>query len=54
AEELQIKPGILINGVRTVVTGQAVGPGLFDVVVAIGKKRVVSRLRNAEKLFNEG
>ena len=54
AEELEIKAGILINGVRTAVTGQAVGPGLFDVLIAIGKDRVVRRLRNAEKLFDKG
>ncbi len=53
AEELQIKAGILINGVRTAVTGQAVGPGLFDVLIAIGKERVVRRLRDVGRLFEE-
>lgn len=45
ADELDIKPGILINGARTVVTGQAAGAGLFDVLLAVGKERVVARLR---------
>lgn len=45
ADELDIKPGILINGSRTVVTGQAAGAGLFDVLMAIGRDRVVNRLR---------
>ncbi len=45
AEELNIKAGILINGVRTVVTGQAAGPGLFDILTALGRERVVSRLQ---------
>lgn len=51
AEELEIKPGILINGIRTMVTGQAVGPGLFDLLMAIGKERVVSRLKKTGNYF---
>jgi len=51
AEELGTKAGILINGVRTVVTGQAVGPGLFDVLVTVGQSRVVDRLRKAGAFF---
>jgi len=52
AEELEIKAGVLINGMRAAVTGQAVGPGLFDILVTIGQKRVVERLRNAALLFD--
>ncbi len=52
AEELEIKAGVLINGMRAAVTGQAVGPGLFDILIAIGQKRVVERLRNAALLFD--
>ena len=51
AETRQLKAGIVINGVRTVLTGQLKGPGIFDVMVAIGKKRVISRLKNTPKLF---
>ena len=51
AEELGIKAGILINGIRTVVTGQAVGPGLFDVLVTVGQNRAVDRLRKAGAFF---
>ncbi|MBW1763991.1 MAG: glutamate--tRNA ligase [Deltaproteobacteria bacterium] len=51
AEKHEIKAGILINGIRTAVTGQAVGPGLFDVLVAIGQERVVARLRKATDYF---
>jgi glutamyl-tRNA synthetase len=51
AEELEIKAGTLINGIRTAVTGQAVGPGLFDVLTALGQERVVERLRRALKLI---
>jgi len=45
ADELDIKPGILINGTRTVVTGQAAGAGLFDILMAIGRDRVIGRLK---------
>ncbi len=51
AEELDVKAGVIINGIRTAVTGQSVGPGLFDVLVAIGKKRVVERLRRVPELY---
>lgn len=52
AEELDVKPGIIINGSRTVVTGQIKGAGIFDVLVAIGRDRVIDRLRRAEELTN--
>ena len=53
AQELDVKAGILINGIRTAVTGQAVGPGLFDVLVILGKDRVIRRLRGAGALFGQ-
>ncbi len=53
AEELKIKPGVLINGVRTVVTGQLAGPGIFDILITIGQRRVVDRLRKAPALFDK-
>jgi glutamyl-tRNA synthetase len=52
AADLDIKPGVLINGVRTVVTGQLAGPGLFEVLVAVGQRRVVARLRKSVELFD--
>ncbi len=51
AAELDIKAGILINGARTAVTGQAAGPGLFDILAAVGKRRVVHRLREIPRVF---
>jgi glutamyl-tRNA synthetase len=50
-EELDIKPGILINGIRAAITGQLAGAGLFDIVIAIGKDRVVKRLKTVAKLY---
>ncbi|RZB37015.1 MAG: glutamyl-tRNA synthetase [Desulfobacteraceae bacterium Eth-SRB2] len=53
AEELKIKPGVLINGVRTVVTGQLAGPGIFDILITLGQRRVVNRLKKAPALFDK-
>jgi len=52
ATELDIKPGILINGMRTALTGQLAGPGMFDILVALGKDRVVNRLKNIDHLYD--
>ena len=42
-----VKAGLLINATRVAIVGQAVAPPLFDTMVAIGKPRVVARLRRA-------
>ena len=47
AEERGVKAGLLINATRVALTGQAVAPGLFEVMVALGRDRVVARLRRA-------
>ncbi|MCW5206090.1 glutamate--tRNA ligase [Desulfobulbus sp. F5] len=52
ATELNIKPGVLINGMRTVLTGQLAGPGMFDILIALGKERTVERMRNIEHLYS--
>lgn len=52
AAELDIKPGVIINGMRTVVTGQLAGPSMFDILLTIGRKRVVTRLRGVAKLYD--
>ncbi len=44
AEEKGVKAGALINGARVALTGQAVAPSLFAVMVNLGKDRVVKRL----------
>ena len=50
ADENGIKAGPLINGSRVALTGQAVAPSLFAVMVALGKDRVVTRLAAAESI----
>lgn len=44
AAEKGIKAGALINGSRVALTGQAVAPSLFAVMVTLGRDRVVQRL----------
>jgi glutamyl-tRNA synthetase len=45
ADELGIKAGVLMNASRVAITGQAVAPGLFDVMVLLGREKTVTRLR---------
>ncbi len=51
AEASQVKAGIIINGMRAIISGQLKGPGIFDVMVAIGRERVIQRLKNTPNLF---
>lgn len=51
ASDLDIKPGIIINGMRTVVTGQLAGPSMFDILITIGQERVVQRLTDVAKFY---
>jgi len=50
AAEKDVKAGALINGARVALTGQAVAPGLFAVMVALGKEKTVKRLAAAKAL----
>ena len=50
-EERGIKSGLLINAARTALTGQAVGPSMFEVFEAIGRERSVKRLRDVVALI---
>jgi glutamyl-tRNA synthetase len=45
AEERGVKAGLLINAARAALTGQSVGPSAFAVFIAIGRDRVIERLR---------
>jgi len=47
SEAQGVKAGLLINAARTALTGQAVGPGMFDIMVMLGRERTVARLRRA-------
>jgi glutamyl-tRNA synthetase len=47
ATEMNVKAGTLINGARVALTGQAVAPSLFAVMMALGESRTISRLKKA-------
>ena len=46
AEEAGVKAGLLINASRTMLTGQAVGPSMFEIFDLIGRERSIMRLRS--------
>lgn len=52
AEDNDVKAGLLINGSRTMLTGQAVGPSMFEVFEVLGQKRSVERLRSGVPWFD--
>jgi glutamyl-tRNA synthetase len=52
ADELGVKAGVLINAVRTAVTGRSVGPTLFEALDCIGRARVLERLKRSPALFD--
>ena len=51
-KENQIKPGHLMNAVRTAVTGQGVGPDFMQVLMVLGQDNVVGRLKAAAGLLS--
>jgi glutamyl-tRNA synthetase len=46
ADEAGVKAGLLINGARTMLTGQAVGPSMFELFDVFGRETSVQRLRS--------
>jgi glutamyl-tRNA synthetase len=52
AEEASVKAGLFINASRTMLTGQAVGPSMFDVFEIMGRERSGLRLRS-QRPWNE-
>lgn len=52
AEELGVKAGLFINASRTMLTGQAVGPSMFEVFEIMGRDRSVERLRSGVPWFD--
>jgi glutamyl-tRNA synthetase len=46
ADDVGVKAGLLINGSRTMLTGQAVGPSMFEIFELLGRDRSVERLKS--------
>jgi len=51
AEALGVKAATLIHATRVAVTGQAVSPGLFDVLGLLGRDRTISRLEQLREFL---
>jgi glutamyl-tRNA synthetase len=49
AETRGIKAAVLIHATRVAVTGQAVSPGVFEVLEVLGRERTIARLEAAER-----
>jgi glutamyl-tRNA synthetase len=54
ADETGVKPGLLINASRTMLTGQAVGPSMFEIFDVLGRESSVVRLRSGIPFAMEG
>jgi len=54
AELREIGIGALVHPVRVAVSGLAEGPGLFEMLVLLGQKRVCERLRLTAKRLRDG
>lgn len=52
ADDVGVKAGLLINASRTMLTGQAVGPSMFEVFEILGRKRSMERLRSGVPWFD--
>ena len=46
ADEAGVNAGLLINGSRTMLTGQSVGPSMFEIFDVLGQERSIERLRS--------
>ncbi len=53
AAEKEVKAGLLINAARALLTGKAVAPGIFEVMVALGQDRTVARLSDTTWMEDE-
>src|SRR5437667_4733765 len=52
ADELGVKAGLFINAARTMLTGQAVGPSMFERFEIMGRDRSANRLRSGVPWFD--
>ncbi len=54
SEDLGISTGRLIHPTRLSITGRTAGPGLFDIMALLGRKRTVERLKKAAAFIEGG
>ena len=46
-EQTGLKMGKIAQPMRVALTGKTVSPGIFEIVVVLGKKKVIARLKKA-------
>jgi glutamyl-tRNA synthetase len=54
AEELQIGAGKLFQPLRLALTGSSASPGIFDVLVLLGRERSLDRIKRAVDMLRSG
>jgi glutamyl-tRNA synthetase len=54
ADERRVKAGALIHATRIAMTGRMISPGLFEMLVLLGRDRVLARLRALTQLESVG
>jgi glutamyl-tRNA synthetase len=52
-EKLELKTGVVFGTVRVAVTGRTAAPPLFDTLAALGRDRVLERLRAAGRYLSD-
>ena len=52
-EAMGLKAAELIHPTRLAITGRTVGPGLFDIIVLLGREKTVERMRKAAKWISD-
>jgi glutamyl-tRNA synthetase len=52
AEQQDIKAAPLIHATRVAVTGRTASPGIFEVLVLLGRDRTVARLEQLTSFLN--
>ena len=53
ASSLQIKGGQIIHPTRVALSGKKIGPGLFEIMLLLGKEKIVKRLKEAIEKITE-
>jgi glutamyl-tRNA synthetase len=53
ASSLQIKGGQIIHPTRVALSGKKIGPGLFEIMLLLGKEKIVKRLKEAIEKIKE-
>jgi len=53
-ESTRRKMGDVVNGLRVAVTGQGIGPGLYDCLVILGRELCLERIAKARALIRPG